>query len=87
MTVKELIELLQQCPSQSMRVIIDGYEGGYHDLEAHNIGLTEIALNVNDAWYYGPHDTPRHNEHTDETALRLGKSPANSPLLELLKCY
>lgn len=54
MTVKELIEQLQQLP-QDLYLFTEGYEGGLCDAEI----LTEVqdvALNYHDYWYYGPHE-------------------------------
>jgi len=54
MTVKQLIEELQQL-DPDLHVFVAGYEGGYH-----YAGVSEpkeIALDVHDEWYYGPHDT------------------------------
>jgi hypothetical protein len=53
MKVKELIELLKT-KDQELRVVTNGYEGGYCDLE--EVGEVNLKLNVNTAWYYGPHD-------------------------------
>jgi hypothetical protein len=53
MTIKELIQQLQQL-DPDLHVFTNGYEGGYCDVV---IGEEkEIALNVNEAWYYGPHE-------------------------------
>ena len=53
-TVKELIEKLQEFPPET-RVIVSGYEGGVDDITG--VELTFIDLNVNTAWYYGKHET------------------------------
>lgn len=53
MTVQELIEELQAMPSH-MRVVCPGYEGGYADVL--HPRMIAIKLNVNDEWYYGPHE-------------------------------
>ncbi len=55
MTVKELIEKLQELDPET-RVMTNGYEGGYCDASVSEV--CEIALNVNKAWCYGPHDDP-----------------------------
>ena len=55
MTVSELIQLLAQHPSD-LRVMVQGYEEGYDDLEAGRVVAGEARLNVNSAWYYGRHD-------------------------------
>jgi hypothetical protein len=54
MTVKELIEQLQQL-DPDLHVFVQGYEGGYD--YAGPIGdVKEIALNYHDEWYYGKHE-------------------------------
>lgn len=70
MTVAELIAKLQTCP-QDARVIVNGYEGGYCDVEATT--PCPIKLNRNTAWYYGPHDEPEGDEAPDEQAILIAK--------------
>lgn len=55
MNVQQLIEELQKHPPE-MRVIVDGYEGGYSDLN--KVCVEPIRLNVRkeDDWYLGRHD-------------------------------
>lgn len=55
MNVQQLIEELKKYPPE-MRVIVNGYEGGYIDLE--KVYVQSIRLNVHrkDDWYYGRHD-------------------------------
>ena len=57
-TVAQLVKLLQSQP-QDMRVVVDGYEGGYSDVKP--LIQIPISLNVHpdDQWYYGNHDDPR----------------------------
>jgi hypothetical protein len=52
-TVAQLISELQKLPSD-MRVMITGYEGGYHDGGAPTV--KDIRLNVHEEEFYGPHD-------------------------------
>ena len=53
MNVKELIEhLLTLDPD--MRVFVPGYEGGYDDVKVSE--PYTFYLNVNEEWYYGPHE-------------------------------
>lgn len=54
MKVKDLIAELQQF-NPDLMVIRSGYEGGY--AEATHVSEETIALNVNESWYYGPHET------------------------------
>jgi len=53
MKVSELIEKLQAL-DPDLRVVVDGYEGGVK--EASYVEVEEIALNVNEERYYGPHE-------------------------------
>lgn len=55
MNVQQLIEKLKEHPPE-MRVIVDGYEGGYTELES--LKPTQIRLNVHskDDWWFGRHD-------------------------------
>ena len=64
MTVQELINKLQQF-DPTLPIVLSGYEGGVYLPEHVNIVL--MAENVNDAWYYGPHEIvwPDINEFTD----------------------
>lgn len=56
MTVAELIMLLEKWPNMTQRVVINGYEGGHHDLKAESLREVKLKLNVNTVWYYGPHE-------------------------------
>ena len=54
MTVKELIEQLQQL-DPDLHVFTVGYEGGFEDV--HVGEEMEIALDVHSEWWYGPHES------------------------------
>jgi hypothetical protein len=54
MNVKELIEKLQTLDPELM-VVRDGYEGGVDEVSYADVET--IALNVNEKWYYGKHET------------------------------
>ena len=68
MNVQELITALQSY-SPEMRVIVRGYEGGYHDLTSPK--ETAIRLNVHerDCWYYGPHEDADYSLGNQDGAL------------------
>jgi hypothetical protein len=68
MTVAELIAVLQQLP-QDARVIVSGYEGGYHDVGGAD--PERIILNVNAQGYYGPHDTAPEGDDRAEIAYEI----------------
>lgn len=57
MTIAELGELLANYP-QDLPVMIDGYEGGFDDVDIGRIAIREIQLDVNKYWFYGRHDLP-----------------------------
>ena len=56
MTVKQLIEVLSKIEDQEIRVMVKGYEGAPNDIEDINPAPIDIALDVNDQWYYGKHE-------------------------------
>ena len=79
MTVQELIEALQAY-DPTMRVMVDGYEGGLCDVSRSLIDTAEVALDIEahkGAWYYGPHEYANgygaENSTNIVTALILGR--------------
>ena len=65
MTVYELIEKLQKL-EPTLEVYVNGYEGGYDDVE--KIEHIEVCKNFYyDEWYYGNHE--------DFNAVRKGDNP------------
>ena len=54
MTVRELIDLLQQHPA-GLRVVVNGYEEGYDDLSPQQISTAEIVLNTGKRAWEGQH--------------------------------
>jgi len=56
MTVKELIEQLSALENQDAIAMVRGYEGGYIDTSEHIRKPVDMALNVYEEWYYGPHE-------------------------------
>ena len=59
MTVRELIELLEQQPAD-MRVVVDGYEQGYDDLSPQQMSIVGIVLNAGVHHWEGRHGNPAH---------------------------
>ena len=57
MTVRELIDVLQQYPA-GLRVVVNGYEEGYDDLSPQQISTAEIALNTGKHAWEGQHGDP-----------------------------
>jgi len=55
MTVKQLIEALSKIEDQEAWVMTSGYEGGYNDVMNINPAPIDMALDVNEQWYYGSH--------------------------------
>lgn len=68
MTVKELIESLSKIQDQNITVMVRGYKGGVDDIIIANAidintpAIVNVALNVNDEWYYGRHEV-RNFDH------------------------
>ncbi len=58
MTIGELIALLESYPSD-MRVVVNGYEGGYDDLSPQQIAAERITLNTGVHDWVGRHGDPR----------------------------
>jgi hypothetical protein len=58
MKIKELILELQKHDPE-MQVVRSGYEGGV-DFVAYVL-CHELALNVNEDWWYGPHELVIHD--------------------------
>lgn len=67
MTVRELIECLQDMPQDYM-VVVRGYEGGVDEVT--ELENTRIALDVNEEWNYGSHELldPRDKGLGDDIA-------------------
>lgn len=65
MTVKELISILSQIEDQDLRVVINGYEGGYDDVVFPNNtpSILDLALNVNPEEWYGDHEKVSPQNH------------------------
>ena len=54
MTVGELIEKLQTL-DPSLEVFVNGYKGGYEDVNT-EFEIRTFRKNINTEWYYGPHE-------------------------------
>ena len=58
MKIKDLIKELQQHDPE-MQVVRAGYEGGVEFVSA--IRCFEVALDVNEEWWYGKHELVLHD--------------------------
>jgi hypothetical protein len=69
MTVRELIEKLQQLDQDKM-IVINGYEVGC-DFPNHTYQV-KVNLNVNTEWYYGKHECvmPLDNDECNAYMLK-----------------
>lgn len=68
MKIKELIEKLSKL-DQDLYVFVPGYEGGVDDAGISEI--KQIALDVNDEWYYGRHEEVKSEEQfIDKTIVK-----------------
>ena len=64
MNVKELIELLGECPAE-MRVVVQGYEDGYDDLAPEQLSKVKIALDTGKDRWEGMHGDPGYRRSED----------------------
>jgi hypothetical protein len=74
MNVRELIEKLSTIENQDARIITSGYEGGFDDIENLNLEPVDIALNVNDEWYYGKHERAEMLLYEDREKYQIVKA-------------
>lgn len=71
MTVKQLIEELSQIEDQEVLVMTRGYEDGVDDVGTSFSTIVNVALDVNDEWYYGSHEVvSEHHTYTDKTIVK-----------------
>ena len=54
MTVKELINRLQQIPNQEMRVVVNGYEGGFDDIKEPKV--INAYQRIDNEWWDGKYE-------------------------------
>ena len=76
MTTGELIQLLAQYPD-NLRVVVDGYEEGYDDIEPELVSVCEIRLDAGEARWEGRHrdvDDTRNEGSAIVNALALRRS-------------
>lgn len=66
MKVKELIKALGKYDPE-LKVVVDGYEGGYNDPE--ELELVNMKIRPNAAWYDGKYDYVGLGEKSEETAV------------------
>ncbi len=74
MTVKQLIQSLSEIQDQDTIVMVKGYEGGYNDIVDINPAPIDIALDVNDQWYYGKHETLDDIDPSNSTQYQIVKA-------------
>ena len=60
-TVGELMDLLVHYPPE-LEVFVEGYEGGLRPLRKRWIKQARIKKNVNQEWYFGPHEEGKDGE-------------------------
>ena len=66
MTVHQLIGLLATYPPD-LRVVVNGYEDGFDDVEPERVSVTRIELDVGEDWWDG-----RHAAAVDRAAAERG---------------
>ncbi len=74
MTVKELIQILGSYPND-LRVVVNGYEGGFDDIAPERISVTKIQLDVGTEEWEGQHEEPD---------LRRKEAPSTGDIVDAL---
>ena len=78
MTIGELIQILENYPSD-MCVVVSGYEEGYDDLSPEQISVVKIELNTGTQAWQGKHrdirDRPRPTAGPCPRRRRAGPHP------------
>ena len=64
MKIADLIRILQTYP-QDLRVVVDGYEDGYDDLDEDLMRVREIRLDIGKHWWEGRHNDIDGTPDTD----------------------
>ena len=82
MTVKQLIQILNNIEDQDVKVMVRGYEGGVDDVivqsnESNTPAILTIHRDVNNEWYYGrhevtEHDTPLKKDKVEKAIIIIG---------------
>ena len=70
MKIKELIKELESLDGE-LHIFVDGYEGGCNEVIVNN-NIKDIALNVNDEWWYGKHEEYKVRRHGDKCEIVKG---------------
>jgi hypothetical protein len=71
MTIKELIQILQQIEDQEAMVMVTGYEGGVDDIEDTIPTIVNVALDVNNKWWDGSHEVVSEDHtYTDKEIVK-----------------
>lgn len=71
MTVKQLIEILSSIEDPNTTVMVSGYERGVNDIEDIVPAIENIALDVNEEWYYGRHEIQNFDhEYKDKQIIQ-----------------
>ena len=78
MTVQELSKLLAQYPGD-MRVVVDGYEDGFDDIELDRVLVREIRLDAGSKCWEG---RQRHQRRRQPNRKRLGNPPGFGLVVE-----
>lgn len=68
--VKDIVKKLQEI-DQDIYVFTSGYEGGYCNPSI-DYEINSFALNINDEWYFGPHEKVNKNDNYENANIVLG---------------
>jgi len=66
MTVRQLIEVLQNVQDQDTIIMVPGYEGGFNELVTQANNIQFMALDMYTEWYYGSHEIASRFDDKDK---------------------
>ena len=75
MTIQDLIELLATYPP-GLRVVVDGYEDGFDDVERGRVSVVRIEADAGKWWWEGRHaEATSGSDSRVEEAVALRRAP------------
>lgn len=71
MTIRQLIKILSQFQDQNLEVMVKGYQQGVDNISSNIPDIVNVALNVNNEWYYGSHEVVSEDHtYTDKQIIK-----------------
>ena len=78
MTVQQLIALLATYPPD-LRVVVNGYEDGFDNVEPERVSVTRIELDVGEHWWDGRHAAAADRAADEHVGVSWMRSRSGAP--------